>query len=106
MLKVMLLDEMRRHREVHFVPDNRSVKPASRNSLHEYLQAALWFEADARTILRTTSSDSGQCRGVQFADFMAGVVNARFEQGKNQYLGTDGLQVTLRKFYFPTSVIA
>lgn len=101
MLKLILVGELREHTEVHLVPDNRSVKVASGNSLHEYLQSALWFEAESRTVLRTTASDSAHCRGLQFADFMAGAVNAYFEHEKRQYLETEGLEVAIRKLYFP-----
>jgi hypothetical protein len=72
MLKLMLIDEMKAHDRVHFIPDNRSVKVESGNSLHDYLQTTLWYEAGVSTVLHTTSTDSKQCRGLQFADFMAG----------------------------------
>lgn len=39
-------------------------------------------------------------RGLQFADFMAGAIAARFEYARHQYLATPGLQVKLRKLYF------
>src|SRR6202000_3130697 len=76
MLKSMLIDEMKSHDRVHFIPDNRSVKVESGNSLHDYLQTTLWYEAGVSTILHTTSTDSKQCRGLQFADFMAGAIAA------------------------------
>jgi hypothetical protein len=101
MLKSMLLDEMCKHETVHFIPDNRSVKAASGNSLHDYLQTSLWYEAGASTVLRTASGDSRQNKGLQFADFMAGVVSSSFEQGKSQYLNTEGLRVSIRRLYFP-----
>lgn len=101
MLKLMLIDEMKNHDNVYFIPDNRSVKVESGNSLHDYLQTTLWYEAGASTILRTTSTDSRQCKGLQFADFMAGVVSSAFEHGKAGYLSTPGLTVNVRKLYFP-----
>ncbi len=100
MLKLMLIDEMKAHDRVHFIPDNRSVKVESGNSLHDYLQTTLWYEAGVSTVLHTTSTDSKQCRGLQFADFMAGAIAARFEYARHQYLATPGLQVKLRKLYF------
>jgi hypothetical protein len=101
MLKLLLVDEMRAQDRVQFVPDNRSVKVESGNSLHDYLQTTLWFEAGARTELVTTSTDSKQCLGLQFADFMAGAVGASFEHGKSQYLATEGVDVRIHRLYFP-----
>jgi len=100
MVKLLLIDEMKKHERVHFIPDNRSVKVESGHSLHDYLQTTLWFESDVSTVLRTTSTDSRQCRALQFADFMAGATAACFEQGKGQYLATPGLELNLRKLYF------
>lgn len=100
MLKLMLIDEMKMHDRVHFIPDNRSVKVESGNSLHDYLQTTLWYESGVSTVLHTTSTDSRQCMGLQFADFMAGATAAHFEHGKAQYLATPGLQIKLRKLYF------
>lgn len=100
MLRLLLLDEMSAHQVVHFIPDNRSVKVESGNSLHDYLQTTLWFEASASTELRTSRTDSKQCRGLQFADFMAGAVNANFEHRRPQYIETPGLTVRVMHLYF------
>jgi len=82
----------------------RNMYKASRwesgNSLHDYLQTTLWYEAGVSTVLHATSTDSKQCRGLQFADFMAGAIAARFEYARHQYLATPGLRVNLRKLYF------
>lgn len=93
MLKVLLLNEMSSHRTVHFVPDQRSVRLGSGNSLHDYLQISLWFEAGANTDLTTAATDSRRCLGLQFADFMAGAVNAGFEHNRKQYLDVPDLDV-------------
>lgn len=100
MVKLLLVNEMKAHDRVHFIPDNRSVKVESGNSLHDYLQTTLWYESGAKTLLYTTSTDSKQCRGLQFADFMAGAIAARFEHDKGQYMATPGLKINLRKLYF------
>jgi hypothetical protein len=101
MMKSMLLDKLARYETVHLVPDNRSVKVESGNSLHDYLQTELWLSLGVRTRLHTRSTDSRQCRGLQFADFMAGVISAKFEHGRHDYLDTPGLDVDLQTLYFP-----
>lgn len=101
MLKELLVEKMATCEVAHLIPDHRSVKVESGNSLHDYLQTALWFEANAPTELRTTHTDSRHCRGLQFADFMAGAVNASFEHSRPQYLAVPGLEVNISTMYFP-----
>jgi len=79
MIGLMLLDEMCLKDAVTFVPDPRSVKVASGNSLHDYLQTKLWFEKKTKTVLRTHPMDSKQHLTLQFVDMLAGLVQSRFE---------------------------
>ncbi|WP_372029317.1 DUF3800 domain-containing protein [Pseudomonas kurunegalensis] len=78
-----LLNEMSRHDHVHFVPDPRSVKVKSGNSLHDYLQTQLWFEVPCQTELKTVPCDSMQCSQIQFSDMLSGLVQTHFEDGNS-----------------------
>jgi hypothetical protein len=73
MIGLSLLNEMHRHREVVFIPDPRSVKVASGNSLHDYLQTQLWFEKQTNTLLETIPADSSSNYNIQFADMLSGL---------------------------------
>ncbi len=84
MIGLSLINEMSRHSAIHFVPDPRSIKVESGNSLHDYLQTQLWFEKQCSTILSTTPQDSAGCRNVQFADMLSGVVQGHFEDGNSE----------------------
>ena len=84
MIGLSLLNEMARHATVLFVPDPRSVKVESGNSLHDYLQTQLWFEIQATTILTTQPCDSSANLNIQFADMLSGVVQGHFEDGNSQ----------------------
>ena len=79
MIRICVLDCMATQDSVLFIPDPRSIKVASGNSLHDYLQTELWFTRNAKTILTTTPLDSKSSRGIQFADMLAGMVQQRFE---------------------------
>lgn len=85
MVKCLLLDVMAKHDTVHFVPDPRSVKTQSGNSLHDYLQTELWFTKQAATKLITAPQDSRHCLNLQFTDMLAGVVQSHFEFGLLQH---------------------
>ena len=84
MIGFSLLNEMSKHPAVLFVPDPRSLKVESGNSLHDYLQTKLWFDKQATTILCTTPCDSSSSRNVQFADMLSGVVQGHFEDGNSK----------------------
>jgi len=79
MIQLLLIDCMSLCDAVKMVPDPRSIKVRSGNSLHDYLQTQLWFTKNVKTVLTTKPTDSQHCLGIQFADMLAGVVQARYE---------------------------
>ena len=85
MVKLLLLDRMAQHDYVNFVPDPRSIKVESGNSLHDYLQTELWLEKNAKTKLETTPRDSRHCLNLQFVDMVAGVIQSHIEFGNNNH---------------------
>lgn len=84
MIGLSLLREMSHHEKVTFVPDPRSIKVESGNSLHDYLQTQLWFEKETSTTLITTPFDSASNLNVQFSDMLSGIVQGHFEDGNSQ----------------------
>lgn len=91
MLRKLLIDVMAQHPLVTFIPDHRSIKSESGNSLHDYLETTLLFELNADTRLETVRRESKNCLNLQFADMMAGIVQSSFEFGgaNNQRLWED-----------------
>jgi hypothetical protein len=84
MIGLSLLNEMKNHGNVLFIPDPRSIKVKSGNSMHDYLQTKLWFDKNARTILQTTPMESKSCKAIQVADMSSGVVQNHFEDQKSE----------------------
>lgn len=85
MIRLSLLGVMRKHDEVHVVPDPRSIKVESGNSLPDYLQTLLWMHLQCKTVLRMQPIESHKSRNVQFADMLAGAVQTRYEDGNAAY---------------------
>lgn len=83
MIGLLLLDEMSKQQNIKFVPDPRSIKVKSGNSLHDYLQTQLWFHKNATTILTTSPCDSSSNKNIQFADMLSGVIQGHFEDGNS-----------------------
>lgn len=100
MIKLLLLDYMKVHSSVRFIPDPRSIKVESSNSLHDYLQTELWFTAKTQTKLITTAIDSRDSLGIQFADMLSGIVQSRFEDNKTENYQIIAKHLTVKTLFF------
>ena len=100
MIGLSLIDEMALHNAVTFVPDPRSIKVKSGNSLHDYLQTKLWFDKSAQTLLSTIPADSAKTLNIQFADMISGVVQSHFEDANSAPFNALSASVVLKKLYF------
>ena len=79
MLRLALLDEMARHPVVTIIPDERSIKVKSGNSLVDYLQIGLWFEKNAPTQLHCIPGLSHKVLNLQFIDTITHCIWRRYE---------------------------
>lgn len=100
MIRLALLGRMAKHDVVTMVPDPRSIKVKSGNSLHDYLQTELWFTAKASTNLLTHPADSASSKGVQFADVISGIVQAHFEDNISRDFQLISPRLVLNRLYF------
>jgi hypothetical protein len=60
----------------------------------------LWFTAKSSTNLLTTPADSATSKGVQFADVLSGIVQARFEDNAMRDFQTIYPRLNLNRLYF------
>jgi hypothetical protein len=100
MIGLSLLDEMSAHDRVSFVPDPRSVKVESGNSLHDYLQTKLWCELNSSCVINTQPCDSCKSQNVQFADMLSGLVQSHFEDGNSGPWNILRSHITSKRLYF------
>lgn len=84
MISLSLLNEMSKHENVIFIPDQRSIKIKSGHSLHDYLQTKLWFEKQVPTTISTSPITSSSSLSIQFADMLSGLVQGYFEDGNSK----------------------
>lgn len=101
MIGLSLLDCMSQHDSVTFVPDPRTIKVQSGNSLHDYLTTKLWFDLNARTQLSTQPISSDQCLNLQFADMLSGLVQHHFEDGNSNAWRILESNICHKKLFFP-----
>lgn len=83
MIKLSLVDEMCQYDNVVLIPDARSIKVESGNSLHDYLSINLTYEKCVETDLQTQPCNSACTRNAQFADMLAGLVHHYYEDSHN-----------------------
>ncbi len=79
MIKLVLLNEIKKMPVVTLIPDPRSIKVESKNSLIDYLQIALWFEESSTTIIKQSYQDSRRNLNLQFVDFIAHIFWSKYE---------------------------
>jgi hypothetical protein len=100
MTGLILLDEMSYHDNVTFIPDPRSMKVESGNSMSDYLQIQLWFEKRSSTQLVTIPADSASNRNVQFSDMLSGVVQGHYEDGNSSPWKVLASAINSKRLYF------
>lgn len=100
MINILLLDQMQKFKHVQFIPDERSIKVRSGNSLHDYLQTELWFSAGVKTKLKTRPSESAKFPELQFADMLAGVSQSHFEDGHGDPFNVLSPRIDVKKLFF------
>jgi hypothetical protein len=83
MVNFAVLDKIKLYPTVNFIPDPRTIKVASGNSLVDYLQIKLWFELNVRTTLIHAPMESRSNLNLQFVDFIAHIIWSRYEN--NEY---------------------
>jgi len=83
MLSLIIPEYTNEYSEVDFIPDERSIKVKSGNSLVDYLQAKLWFDHSQKTKLINKPGRSHEQYNLQFIDWVAHCIWVNFEWNQN-----------------------
>jgi len=86
--------------EFVFIPDKRSVKVESGNSLSDYLQTVLWFECGASTVIDNHPQESHNNYNLQFVDWISSCVWSHFEDGESNVYKEISRPVNVRTLFF------
>jgi hypothetical protein len=100
MCKLVIPDYVQSERQIEFIPDKRSIKVKSGNSLSDYLQTVLWFDFSAKTKLVNHPQESDRNYNLQFVDWMAHCVWSHFEDGEQDVFAKLRPSIKVRKLYF------
>lgn len=79
MTRLALVDHIASYPTVEFVPDARTIKVASGNSLIDYLQIHLWFEMNVQTVITCNPQQSDKNINLQFTDYLTNFIWRKYE---------------------------
>jgi len=100
MVNFVLLDKIKKCSMVDFIPDPRSIKVKSQNSLVDYLQTKLWFEHNSATVIRYRPVESHQSLNLQFADFVSYIIWSRYELNKSRPFNILKNSLSIKHLFF------
>ncbi len=84
MIRLALLDEIINEDSVTLIPDPRSIKVESGNSLLDYLQIELWFEYNSSTNLDQKVVSSENSLNLKFVDIISNLIWRKFEKATTE----------------------
>lgn len=100
MIALILPEELKNQTDVNFIPDKRSIKVKSGNSLSDYLQIKLWFEHKSKARLINNPRESHQELNLQFIDFISNIVWHKYEKKDDMIFNMLARKIELRELFF------
>ncbi len=100
MCKLVTCDYVDQINEIEFIPDKRTIRVESGNSLSDYLQTVFWFECSAKTKLINNPQESDKNYNLQFVDWVAHCVWSHFEDGETVVFSEISKQIKQRQLFF------
>ena len=100
MISLILLDKIKNKPKVTFIPDKRSIKVESGNSLIDYLKIKLWFDLNVQTIIQNCPEESDRCLNLQFIDWVSHIIWSRFEYHEFEVFNVLKDKIKLTNLFF------
>jgi len=100
MIGLALPKEIKHQDRVTLIPDKRSIKVASGNSLIDYLKIKSWFEFDSKTIIDYQPLESHTALNLQFIDWISNIIWNKYEDGEIEALNIFEKRIELVELFF------
>jgi Protein of unknown function (DUF3800) len=100
MCRCVIPDYVKGELEFEFLPDKRSIKVKSGDSLADYLQTVLWFDCGVATKIVNHPLESHMNYNLQFMDWIAHCVWAHFERGETVIFDKLSPNIKVRRLFF------
>lgn len=101
MISLVLLNKIKDEPKVTFIPDERSIKVRSGNSLVDYLQTELMFKLNSKTIIENKPQASNKVLNLQLVHFIANFIWKNYENTHSSEYNILKRQVQLKHLFFP-----
>ncbi|MEO8018175.1 MAG: DUF3800 domain-containing protein [Pseudomonadota bacterium] len=101
MASLMLMPFMKTYDKVLFVPDNRSIRVETGNSLHDYMQTSLWFDHNVNTVLTADPRESTFEKPLHFTDYLCGSFQTHYEDNESDARNALNPCTTCNRLFFP-----
>ncbi len=100
MLGLLLPERIKRYPQVNLIPDERSIKVKSGNSLVDYLQINVWFVLKAKTIIKYWPSESSRVLNIQFTDYVSNIIWNKYERGHDTAFNILRQKISCKTLFF------
>ncbi|MBW2014488.1 MAG: DUF3800 domain-containing protein [Deltaproteobacteria bacterium] len=101
MTSLVLLDKIKDKPNITFIPDKRSIKVQSGNSLVDYLQTKLMFEFNSKTIIENEPQESHKVLNLQLVHFITNFIWKKYEDNHYPEYNILKQKVQLTHLFFP-----
>ena len=101
MISLVLLDRIKDKPNITFIPDERSIKVQSGNSLVDYLQTKLMFDFDSKTIMKNNPQASYKVLNLQLVHFISNFVWKKYEDNHSLEYNILKQKVQFTHLFFP-----
>jgi hypothetical protein len=86
--------------KVEFIPDKRSIKVKSGNSLIDYLQIKIWFDHKYKTVIVFNPHESQYNYNLQFADWISHCIWLKYEDSIEEPFNILYPYINIRTLFF------
>ena len=100
MISLVLPKKIKQQKIITLIPDERSIKVASGNSLIDYLQIKLWFELNSETVIEYYPLESHTSLNLQYIDWISYIIWKRYEDKESKVLDILKKRIELHQLFF------
>jgi hypothetical protein len=100
MIGLILPPKIKNNARITFIPDKRSIKVESGNSLTDYLRIKLLFEYNSGTIIDSTPLESHTSLNLVYTDWLSHIIWKHFEDGETDVFSILRPMVELSHLFF------
>jgi len=100
MTGLILPQKTKLQKRITLIPDKRSIKVKSGNSMIDYLKIKFWFDFDSTTIIEYDPLESHTALNLQFVDWISNIIWKSYEDSECEALDVFRNKIELIPLFF------